>query len=52
LNKHLEKQAELEEKKAAALEKQKIAEAFSNGKNVVAGHDKDNGLKARYEDEK
>lgn len=52
LNKHLEKQAELEEKKAAALEKQKIAEAFSNGKNVVAGHDKDNELKARYEDEK
>lgn len=52
LNKHLEKQAELEEKKAAALEKQKITEAFSNGKNVVAGHDKDNELKARYEDEK
>lgn len=51
LNKHLEKQTELEEKKAAALEKQMIADAFQKGKYVIAGRDANSELKARYEDE-
>ena len=50
LNKYEAKAAELEEKKAIAMEKQAIAKALSEGKKIES-KDEDGELKARYEDE-
>ena len=49
LNKYEAKAAELEEKKAIAMEKQAIAKALSEGKKIESKEDGE--LKARYEDE-
>ena len=50
LNKYEAKAAELEEKKAIAMEKQAIAKALSEGKKIES-KEEDGELKARYEDE-
>ena len=50
LNKYEAKAAELEEKKAIAIEKQAIAKALSEGKKIES-KEEDGELKARYEDE-
>ena len=50
LNKYEAKAAELEEKKAIAMEKQAIAKALSDGKKIES-KEEDGELKARYEDE-
>lgn len=50
LNKYEAKAAELEEKKAIAMEKQAIAKALNEGKKIES-KEEDGELKARYEDE-
>nr|DAW47078.1 MAG TPA: hypothetical protein [Caudoviricetes sp.] len=50
LNKYEAKAAELDEKKAIAMEKQAIAKALNEGKKIES-KEEDGELKARYEDE-